>query len=340
MSAGRLAALREGIRQGRYIAAGKEQARELNRRFMLDLIAAVELTGQPGAEHLAELAWERGHSSGLAAVVDEMASLREALEHLGNPQQVGPPHEFTVKLLSLLELDLVIAFERSEPGGQRRCIVCTIYGESEGKPAIEIVGHGEGLADALKAAALLLPSHAPGKERTMSLQGETLPPGERPPSPVEQPPLVIKACKADPIGREPIQSVILEVSTKIPPLNTSTASYRRDALNFFRGQAEKVLDVLVALPQGTLDQVLLLLLERRASLLVVPGIAPAALVPAAIPPAPPDGFRASVAVLFEEIGRERPGLQPVTVQSATQALWEGVRFALLDQAKGGTDVPA
>jgi hypothetical protein len=86
-------------------------------------------------------------------------------------------------------------------------------------------------------------------------------------------PLVITVCKADPTG-EPTRPAILRITEDFPEERYKGAPesvWRPAWLAFHRQQAEKIVEALASLPQGTTDQLLLLLLEQRASVLRVRG---------------------------------------------------------------------
>lgn len=81
---------------------------------------------------------------------------------------------------------------------------------------------------------------------------------------------VVVVAKADPTI-DPIQSVVLRIEAALPVFTgKKEREWRSKAFGAYRADAESILSAFCALPQGTLDQVLMLLLERRASLLRVP----------------------------------------------------------------------
>jgi hypothetical protein len=166
MSHQQLHDLRQGIRHGIYTAkpqapgqeglrAHKEEAARLHARFRDDLLAAVDLAGKPGAAHLFDLAWERGHSAGLMEVVTEMVSLAEALQHLGG----SVPSQLETKVHALLAQGIVVAFELHEGPPSER-ILCTLFIEpaAQGEDSPAAVGPGPSLEAALDAAAAQLPA--------------------------------------------------------------------------------------------------------------------------------------------------------------------------------------
>lgn len=83
-------------------------------------------------------------------------------------------------------------------------------------------------------------------------------------------PLSITVCKADDTGPAVVRSVTLHIAGALPQFSGGEeAAWRRAAWATFKDDAARVMRALKSLPQGTLDQLLMLLLESRASLLRV-----------------------------------------------------------------------
>lgn len=139
-------------------------------------------------------------------------------------------------------------------------------------------------------------------------------------------PHVITVCKADPTV-EPIAPTVLSITADLPQFaeGVPEREWRRQAIDTYDLDAQKIMLALNALPQGTRDQLLLLMLEHRASLLRVPVIVNRA--PLDLTGDPPIQLRAAVATLFEEISRDRSGLAPVSVSGAVESIWFSLRTA-------------
>jgi hypothetical protein len=83
-------------------------------------------------------------------------------------------------------------------------------------------------------------------------------------------PLLITVCKAD-ATILPVQPAVLSIAGDLPRVaGTDESEWRPNTLALFRDEAQRIMRALKSLPQGTLDQLLMLLLEGRASLLRVP----------------------------------------------------------------------
>lgn len=82
---------------------------------------------------------------------------------------------------------------------------------------------------------------------------------------------MIKVFKAQPTGDQVIPDLELSATEPMPELMHVAESFYRPALTgVFEKEAEKIVDALIAsLPGGTIDQVLALLLRRKASIYVV-----------------------------------------------------------------------
>lgn len=115
-------------------------------------------------------------------------------------------------------------------------------------------------------------------------------------------PLVITVSKADPTGKEPTAGAVLQITADLPKLKGEHPYALWRALNFSQHirDAQQIVTALAALPQGTIDQVLLLLLQQRASLLRVAGPVPSTCLPEAAP--------------IQPHGTEAPAEEPPTAQ--------------------------
>jgi len=83
---------------------------------------------------------------------------------------------------------------------------------------------------------------------------------------------VFTVSKADSIGREPTAGAVLNITADLPRTDTAheTEAWRAFAKDRYEAEAQRVVAALSALPGGTLDAVLIFLLQQRASLLRVP----------------------------------------------------------------------
>lgn len=99
--------------------------------------------------------------------------------------------------------------------------------------------------------------------------------------------LVFTVSKADPTGKEPTTGAVLSITGELPDVRSTLPTtgesiphsvWRARCLNRHVEDAQQVVAALLHLPQGTLDQVLLLLLQQKASLLRVRGELPAGTV--------------------------------------------------------------
>lgn len=135
-------------------------------------------------------------------------------------------------------------------------------------------------------------------------------------------PLVFTVSKADPTGKEPTAGAVLNITADLPIVRDTLprAIWRAANIDRHVQDAQQVVAALAHLPQGTVDQVLVLLLEQRASLLRVAGSGwPAA--PAAWLKAPPE-FRAAVSAALDETA-DSEGVPDADKLAA--ALWESLR---------------
>lgn len=82
---------------------------------------------------------------------------------------------------------------------------------------------------------------------------------------------VFTVAKADPTGKEPTAGAILHITADLSRVRETLphAIWRASNLSLHEIDARQVVAALAALPQGTIDQVLVLLLQQRASLLRV-----------------------------------------------------------------------
>lgn len=135
-------------------------------------------------------------------------------------------------------------------------------------------------------------------------------------------PVVFTVSKADPILRDgPVAGAVLNITGELPRVRETLphAIWRAANINQHREDALQVAAALAHLPQGTIDQVLLLLLEQRASLLRVAGRWPAA----EVWPEPPAAFRAMVRMVVGRFNLAGPEYPDAT--EATALLWESLR---------------
>jgi len=80
-------------------------------------------------------------------------------------------------------------------------------------------------------------------------------------------PLSITVCKAD-ATILPVQPAVLSITGDLPRVaGTDESEWRPNTLALFRDEAQRIMRAFSSLPQGTLDQLLMQLLESRASLL-------------------------------------------------------------------------
>lgn len=153
-------------------------------------------------------------------------------------------------------------------------------------------------------------------------------------------PLSLSVRKAGSIGSRSVPDATLRIEGEMegPSPQVKELDWRRAARDSFLFDAQIVLRALHSLPQGTLDQVLALLLRDRASLLVVAVERPQKLD---LPQDPPPALRACMATIFEEWSKDReqragdqfrPG--PVGVGGAAQAVWETLRLDLAKKILG------
>jgi hypothetical protein len=85
-------------------------------------------------------------------------------------------------------------------------------------------------------------------------------------------PLVIAVCKADRTV-DPIRPAILQITGDLPegpPRGAPESVWRPACLAQYRVDAERIMQALESLPGGTRDQLLILMLEKTASLFRVP----------------------------------------------------------------------
>lgn len=77
-------------------------------------------------------------------------------------------------------------------------------------------------------------------------------------------PAVFTVAKADPIGKEPIPGAVLKITAELARVRETLphAIWRASCLSIHELDARQVVAALANLPQGTLDQVLLLLLQQ------------------------------------------------------------------------------
>ena len=83
-------------------------------------------------------------------------------------------------------------------------------------------------------------------------------------------PLSITVCKADSIG-PPVRPAVLNITGNLPEMpGGREREWVPKSVAIYKDDAARIMRALKSLPQGTLDQLLMLLLESRASLLRVP----------------------------------------------------------------------
>lgn len=104
---------------------------------------------------------------------------------------------------------------------------------------------------------------------------------------------VFTVGKADPTGKEPTQGAVLNITADLRTIRETLPHtiWRAATINIHVEDARQVAAALAHLPQGTIDQLLVILLQQRASLLRVTCAFPAAQFPAS----PSPEFRAAVA---------------------------------------------
>lgn len=115
-------------------------------------------------------------------------------------------------------------------------------------------------------------------------------------------PHVFTVGKADPTGKQEPPGAVLHITADLKTVRETLPRVIWVAANrnIHVEDAQQVCAALAHLPQGTLDQVLLRLLEQRASLLRVAGPFPTACLPGALPEEPR--------------GTEAPAEEPPTAQ--------------------------
>lgn len=82
----------------------------------------------------------------------------------------------------------------------------------------------------------------------------------------EPPPIRAIVCKAGPTGDQVIAPAVIDISRDLPKHTSDGGAHQT-----FRMDAHSIRDALRALPMGTRDQLLILMLEDTASLLRIPG---------------------------------------------------------------------
>lgn len=81
----------------------------------------------------------------------------------------------------------------------------------------------------------------------------------------------IQVCAANQLrGEIPVDPIVLEISQPLPPAEQFETMQEAEA--FFLQQAELVLQALHRLPQGTLHQILVIMLRNKADYLSGTGI--------------------------------------------------------------------
>lgn len=107
-------------------------------------------------------------------------------------------------------------------------------------------------------------------------------------------PFVFTVGKADSVGKEPTTGAVLNITADLRTVRETLphAIWRAANLDIHKTDAQQVVAALAHLPQGTVDQVLVLLLEQRASLLRVR--VPESFAPLSLEV--PEAFRDAVAV--------------------------------------------
>jgi len=71
-------------------------------------------------------------------------------------------------------------------------------------------------------------------------------------------------CKADPTGEQVIESVALHVADSIPRIEGD--DYLEAYEHFYIAEADRIMEVLAALPQGTRHQLLIKMLQDKLCL--------------------------------------------------------------------------
>ncbi len=149
--------------------------------------------------------------------------------------------------------------------------------------------------------------------------------------------LVFTVAKADPVDKEPTVGAVLNITADLGQGRETLprAVWRAANLTIHVVDAQQVVAALSALPQGTIDQVLVLLLQQRASLLRVAGPFPPPPGIQDLPDDPTGEFVCAVTVILDEAKTFRPALPPVTPESAASALWFALRHLVPAAAKEG-----